>query len=123
MESRFQDLESITVADIQAAVERNDPAELALVPVTVALVAQDLELAMDICCRLAVHDDPAVRGNAIVSLGHLARRFRSLDELRVKPLLEAALRDDNDGVRSLAKSAADEAHQFLHWTISGHTYG
>lgn len=123
MSDRFQDLASFTAADVDAAIGRNDLAELALVPITVALLAQDLAMATDICCRLAVHEDPAVRGNAIASLGHLARRFRVLDERRVRPLLEAGLRDPDAYVRSNAKSAADEAHQFLHWTIAGHVYG
>lgn len=123
MARRFQDLDHVTAADIEAAVRRNDPAELPLVPVTTALVAEDAALAMDTCCRLALHADPSVRGNAIVSLGHLARRFRSLDERRVKPLLEAALVDPDETVRALAKSASDEVHQFLHWTIAGHIFG
>ena len=122
MHQRFQDLTAITAADVEAALGRSDPAELALMPITVALLAQDLVLASDVCCLLATHADPLVRGNAIASLGHLARRFRSLDEQRIKPLLESALRDAEDSVRSSAKSAADEVHQFLHWTIAGHVY-
>jgi hypothetical protein len=123
MTDRFQDLSSFTSADVDAAIGRNDPAELALVPITVALLAQDLALAVDTCCRLAAHVDPAVRGNALASLGHLARRFRALDESRVRPLLESGLSDPDAGVRLNAKSAADEVHQFLHWKISGHVYG
>jgi HEAT repeat protein len=123
MALRFQDLESFTAADVEAALQRNDPSELALVPITAALLARDVALAMDVCCRLARDPAPPVRGSAVVSLGHLARRFGMLDEHRVRPLLEEALRDPDEGVRSLAKSAADEVHQFLHWTIAGHTYG
>lgn len=123
MSDRFQDLTSFTAADVEAAIRRNDLGELALVPITVALLAKDLSLATDICCLFAVHADPAVRGNAFASLGHLARRFRDLEESRVRPLLESGLRDPDAGVRSNAKSAADEAYQFLHWTISGHVYG
>jgi hypothetical protein len=64
-----------------------------------------------------------VRGNALASLGHLARRFRSLDEQAVKPVIEAALGDTDEYVRVHAQSAADEIHQFLHWNIQGHKYG
>jgi len=123
MPVRFQDLDSFTQADIEAALARNDPEELALVSVTAALLAREADLAADVCCRLARSTDPAVRGNAVVSLGHLARRFRRLDESCVKPLLEEALQDADGTVRALAKSAADEVHQFLHWQIAGHAYG
>ena len=120
---RFQDLEQFTNDDIEAAIRRNAPDELPLVPIVIALSSNDRVLAMTVCVRLAPHPDPAVRGNAVMSLGHLARRFGVLDELLVKPLIEQALLDKNEQVRCMAKSAADEIHQFLHWTISGHVYG
>ncbi len=120
---KFQDLSSFTAADVRAAIERNDRSELPLVPVTVAMLSPDLGLAMEVCIELATSGNSAVRGNALISLGHLARRFRSLDEARVRPLIEAALRDPDSSVRALAKSAADEIHQFLHWSIAGHQYG
>jgi uncharacterized protein (DUF111 family) len=123
MQQRFQDLETFTSRDIEEAIDRNAPDEIALVPLTVAMLSEDGAAAMRVCVRLARHEDPRVRANALISLGHLARRFRSLDEAVVKPLVEEGLRDADDAVRILAKSAADEIHQFLHWTIAGHTYG
>jgi HEAT repeat protein len=120
---RFQDLSTVTDADIEAAIARDDPNELPLVPLTVTLLTADPAAAAAVCSRLAGHEDPRVRANAIVSLGHLARRFRSLDEKQVRPVIEAGLRDDDEGTRSAALSAADEIHQFLHWTFPGHTYG
>ena len=123
MQQRLQDLASFTPQDIEAAIARNAPDEIPLVPLTVAMLSDDGTAAMHVCVRLARHDDPQVRANALISLGHLARRFRSLDEALVKPLVEEGLRDPDDAVRILAKSAADEIHQFLHWAIAGHVYG
>jgi len=120
---KFQDLEHFTIDDITAALRRNDPDELQLVSLTVALAATDPDAAVPVCLRLCSHTDKRVRGNALVSLGHLARRFRSLDEVSVKPLIEDGLKDPDEYVRLSAKSAADEIHQFLHWTIAGHAYG
>ncbi len=120
---KFHDLSSYTEDDVRAAIERNDIDELSLVPVTVAMLSPDLGPAMEVCIRFAASSEAPVRRNSLISLGHLARRFRSLDESRVKPIIEAALRDPDDSVRAFAKSAADEIHQFLHWTIAGHTYG
>ncbi len=120
---KFQDLDHFTSDDITAAIERNVPSELKLVPIIVAIVSDDPSAAADVCITLCSHHDTLVRGNAILSLGHLARRFRSLDEALVKPLLERALQDPDEYVRTSAKSAADEIHQFQHWIIAGHKYG
>jgi hypothetical protein len=121
--TRFQDLSAITAADLEAAIDRNDPDELVLVPITAALLAEDPIPVIDACVRLSRHAVPRIRANAIVSLGHLARRFRSLDEQQVRPVIEAGLRDDDEVTRSSAQSAADEIHQFLHWTFPGHVFG
>lgn len=123
VKKRFQDLERFTTSDIDAAIERNDPHELQLVSVTVALACPDRTAAQDACLKLSRHAHNKVRGNAIMSLGHLGRRFRTLDEQAVKPLVESALRDADEYVRTRAKSAADEIHQFLGWSIAGHVYG
>ncbi len=120
---RFQDLSHFTHNDIEAAIERNDPHELQLVSVTVALACPDPTAAQDACLKLSRHTHNKVRGNAVMSLGHLGRRFRTLDEQAVKPLIESALRDADEYVRTRAKSAADEIHQFLGWSIAGHVYG
>jgi len=122
MNKRFQDLDTITENDIQAVFQRNDSAELVLVSVSIALISPDLDIAQDACIRLCSHSSPLVKGNALVSLGHLARRFRQLDELRVKPIIEEALEDTNEYICSSAQSAADEIHQFLGWTFKGHEY-
>jgi HEAT repeat protein len=123
VKTRLQDLEHFTAADIDAAIKRNDLDELLLVSVTVALVHPDQLAAQDVCLRLSLHAHNKVRGNAVMSFGHLARRFRALDEQTVKPIIEAALNDEDDYVRTHAKSAADEIHQFLGWNIAGHEFG
>ena len=120
---KLQDLETFSQQDVKAAILRNDPAELELVAITVALSDLDIYFVQSICIGLVSHLNSHVRGNALVSLGHLARRYRMLDEQSVKPLIESALVDTHGYVRLCAKSAADEVHQFLHWDISGHIFG
>jgi HEAT repeat protein len=121
--TRFQDLATFTLDDVRAAIARNSPDELPLVPLTVAMISADLAPALEVLIELAGAENALVRGNALISLGHLARRFRALDEARVRPLIETGLADPDASVRALAKSAADEIHQFLHWTFAGHVYG
>lgn len=120
---KFQDLERFTTGDIDAAIERNEPNELQLLSVTVALACPDQATAQDVCLKLSRHAHNKVRGNAVISLGHLARRFRHLDERIVKPVIESSLNEQDEYVRTRAKSAADEIHQFLGWDITGHVYG
>lgn len=120
---RLQDLEQFSQDDVEAAILRNEPDELKLVPVTVALAFPNHNFAEAVCVRLFSHYDPKVRGNSLISLGHLARQFHVLDESVVKPLIERGLCDEDEYVRVHAKSAADEIHQFLHWQIEGHVYG
>jgi hypothetical protein len=123
MKRKFQDLAAFTIDDIDAALTRNDPGELVLLSITVALSFPDLARAQEVCVRLSTYEDPKIRGNAVAALGHLARRFRKLDDTRVKAIIESALQDADEYVRVHAKSAADEIHQFLGWDIEGHVYG
>jgi hypothetical protein len=122
MIKKFQDLDTITVKDVNAALFREDPAELELVSVTMALSDLDFNFTQSVCLQLSSSNYSKIRGNALVSLGHLARRYRMLDEQAVKPIIESALLDSDEYVRVSAKSAADEIHQFLHWNIQGHVY-
>ena len=123
MRDRLQDLDIITEKDVNAALLRNDPEELKLASLTLALSDLDFNFTQTVCIRLCSSENGRVRGNALVSLGHLARRFRHLEEQAVKPIVEAGLQAADGYVRMSAKSAADEIHQFLHWQISGHQYG
>jgi hypothetical protein len=123
MTNRIQDIDNITADDVSAALSRNDPDELQFVAITVALTFADRAFIQQVCTLLSSHGDRKVRGNALTSLGYLARRFRKLDEQKVKPVIESALLDSDGMVREIAKSAADEIHQFLHWDIAGHKYG
>ena len=120
---KFQDLPEITVQEVHNAIKRNDPDELQFVSLTLALSDLDVQFTESVCIQLCSSTSSRVRSNALVSLGHLARRFRSLDEGVVKPVIEKALIDMNEEVRLSAKSAADEIHQFLHWHMAGHVYG
>jgi hypothetical protein len=123
MSKMFQDLEQFSAGDVAAAVERNDPEELQLVSITIALSGPDQRLAEETCLTLSASAHRKVRAHAVMSLGYIARRFRRLDEQRVKPVIEAALVEPDEYVRTHAKAAADEICQFLHWDIRGHVYG
>jgi hypothetical protein len=123
MMKKFQDLDTFTEGDVEEALGRNADDEISLVPLTIALAATDPAYAQQVCLKLAADPRAIVRGNALASLGHLARRFRSLDILPVKRVIEAGLVDNDEYVRLSAKSAADEICQFLGWSFQNHVYG
>jgi hypothetical protein len=100
-----------------AAFERDDPLELQLLILEVALESSEREWAEWACTQLAKHRNANVRGNALVGFGHLARRFGRLDPNRVKPLIESALHAHNEHIREHAESAADDVNTFLSWQV------
>lgn len=107
-----------TEADIEAALVRNDPAEVLYVPVLVSMDPPDCAWAEAVCVRLAVHPDAWVRANAIRGFGHLARTCQRLNESIVRTLVEAGLCDSTAEVRAGAQDATDDIRTFLGWATS-----
>lgn len=102
-------------AKVEAMLARGSPAELLYVPIVVSLDPPDCAWAYEVCLRLASHDDVQVRSNAILSFGHLSRTCSALNEAQVRPLLEAALGDNDARVRANAETAASDIAHFLNW--------
>lgn len=105
------------IADVEAAIARDLADELLHVPLRVSLDPPDCAWAQDVCLRLASHPHFNVRGNAVLGFGHLARTCGALDEARVKPVVEAALRDPDAYVRGQADAAAGDIEHFLGWRL------
>jgi hypothetical protein len=116
---QYQRPPDITAEEAQAAIARDDPAELCMVPISVSMYHEDLEWSEAICIRLSTHRDATVRGNAVLGFGHLSRRFRKLDEGVVRPIIEKALIDADPYVRGQAHAAADDVAHFLGWKVKG----
>jgi len=100
---------------VEAAFDRDDPRELGDLALEIALDADEREWAQACCAELARHRNANVRGNALVGLGHLARRFGQLDPQRIKRAVSIGLWDRSDYVRKQAKSAAEDLATFLGW--------
>ena len=99
----------------EATLERDDPVELMDWILEFTAESGDRELAENCCARLARHRNAMVRGNAMLGLGHLARRFGRLDAHRIKRLVDTALHDGSEYVREQARSAAEDLRTFLAW--------
>ncbi len=89
----------------QEALVRNDCDALARVVIAVSLHDPDERFAEELRIRLSGHEHEMVRGNSVLGLGHVARRFGTLDTLRSKPIIEAALKDQSEYVRGQAWAA------------------
>ena len=115
---KYEVIEPRSKEEVETAISRDDPNELQYAVVSAALYSDDPNWAEGVCLRLAGHEYFNVRGNAILGFGHIARIHRHLNEGQVKPVIEAALRDESDYVRSQANATADDVEFFLKWKVN-----
>lgn len=102
-------------ARAEAAIERDEPTELADLAPEIGREAESRDWAQSCCVQLARHRSAEVRAGAIVGFAHLARRFGHLDPGRVRRLVDVALHDPSPVVRHRAADAADDLRTFLGW--------
>ena len=114
---KYEAIPVSTKNEIESAISQDDPEELLYMVLLAALDSDDPMWAEDVCARLSKHEHFNVRGNAILGFGHIARIHKKLTESTVKPLIEAALKDESEYVRGQANDAADDAEFFLKWKI------
>ena len=113
---KYVPIDPMSREDVEAVLARGNPEELLRAVLAVALHDEDNAWATSICLRLASHNHFNVRGNAILGLGHLARRYCYLDPA-ARGIIEAGLQDDDPYVRGQADAAADDVEHFLGWEI------
>ncbi len=111
---RYEPIPEMTRAEIDSAILRDDSELLVYAALSAALYDEDPQWAEDICVRLASHHHANVRGNAIMGFSHIARIHGTLN-IRVKPLIERALRDEDSHVRAQADDTMDDVELFLKW--------
>lgn len=114
---KYESVPEMARGDVEGALLRNDPAELLIVSLSVAMHSGDAAWAASVCLRLATHSHANVRGNAVLALGHLARLHSRLDRAAL-PVVESALQDPEPYVRGQANAAADDLEHFLGWRFA-----
>jgi hypothetical protein len=112
---RYVNIEPTALSIAEAALASGNSHAAALAVVAVGLHCGDLGAAVEFLARAAESDDPAIRGNAVLCFGHLARRFRQLPMNPAKRLVEQGLVDRDQWVRGQANSAAEDIEHFLGW--------
>ncbi len=108
----YRDIDPITRAEAGAVLERDDPDELRVAVLAVALHEEDRAVAEAYALRLATHPHAGVRGCAVMGLGHIARLFGALSP-DARAVVWAALEDTDDHVRSYARNASDDVEIFV----------
>lgn len=77
----------------------------------------DYGFAQSMCIELLKMEDEIIRGNAVIGLAHIARRFKKLDKRIVKPYLLRELRE-NVGCRDLIVESINDINMYLDWNIA-----
>ena len=95
--------------------EAGDGISAAKALIGLALNSSTLAPAIEVSLTAAQASDPLVRGNALLSFGHLARRFGQLPRVPIYDLVAHGLLDADGHVRGRADAAADDLEQFLGW--------
>lgn len=85
--------------------------ELKRLLISVSLHSQDQVYAERLCAMCSTHADEEVRGNAIIGLGHIIRRFGFLTESS-KQIIKLSLMDESAYVRSHSYSAQEDVELF-----------
>jgi len=101
--------------EIEAVIAEGDEEELLGIVIELAMAGEDVEWTQDRLLELAIHPSTDVRGNALVGFAHLADRFGALDEARVRPAIEAGLRDAKQHVSEQAEAAREALRTSLGW--------
>ena len=113
--SVYREIPKLSRAEIERAIADNDVEALKIAAISASMYGGDYEWAENLCIRLFEHDDVTVRGNAVLSFGHIASVFGALNEVLVKPIIERALKDPEEYVRGQAQDAVDDTKWFLKW--------
>jgi hypothetical protein len=112
---RYESIEPVSLTTAESALSAGDLDQLRRAVVAVGLYETDVASAVQFLLRAASHPDSIIRGNTLLSFGHLARRFGKLEERSIRPFVERGLFDRDEFLRGQAHAAADDLAHFLGW--------
>lgn len=102
---------SLTCLDRLLSSEKDDEVERALL--SLVFHDADTDQVLGKIFDLALSDRPAVRGTAILCLGHAARIHKAIPSHPTLEIIKSGLTDANDYVRGHAISAAEDIEMFV----------
>jgi hypothetical protein len=95
--------------------DRGDRLGFAKSLVALALHCENPSDVLQLVQLAAVDPDPTVRGNALVSIAHLSRRFKASDEAVIRPIVQRGFTDPDWYVKGHARTAAEDLAHFEGW--------
>lgn len=112
---KYVPIPKFTQAEMEKAIVEGDIEKLIYVPLFASLYYKDRNFAEKVCIELSVHPNSNVRAMAIEGFEHLARIDGKLNKDIVKPIIENALKDKDEFVRSNAEQTRDATKQYFRW--------
>jgi hypothetical protein len=107
-----------TKVEIETAFAEDNIEKLIYVSLFTSLYYEDRNYAEEVCIKLANHSNSCVRAMAIESFEHIARIDKKLNKEIIKPIIEKALKDEDEFVRQKAEDAQDGIKHFLKWKFN-----
>jgi hypothetical protein len=105
-------------SEMETIIAQDNIEQLMYVPLFASLYFEDRDFAYKVCVELASHPNINVRGCAIEGFEHIARIDGKLDKNVVMPIIERALLDENEFVKSKADDCKDGIEHFLKWKFN-----
>lgn len=109
---KYEEVTERTPQEVWALIAEGEVERISEAIIGVALHGTHMDEAVAICLTLADHAVPEVHGNAILGLGHLARRFNDALSAEAIESVKRALKDEDDYVRGQANAAWDDITHF-----------
>jgi hypothetical protein len=124
--NQYRELPSAEAADVTQMLSTGDYRGAAVALVGYALSTDRPGQAWELMLQCSEHADDQIRGNAILCMGHLARRFGNattegpIDPERVVPIIERGLQDNSDWVSGHAWDTASDVLVYCGWQVNGY---
>jgi len=109
----YKEPEKMTKEQILAVLQSNDVAAIENALVSLVFFEEDFEFAKKLIFNYAKNSDEAIRGTAILCIGHLARIHKNLPIEITIEIIEGALKDNSHYVREQAESAASDINVYI----------
>ncbi|MBM5598270.1 hypothetical protein D8Y16_14210 [Listeria seeligeri] len=117
MERNYYSLPKLTEKEEVLEVLKNGTyEEIMILPLSLGEFFPDWKFAQNTCLKLAEHEDPAIRANAILGIAYIARNKRILEKKLVKPVILRELKENTD-YQWRIQDAIDDIAIFLKWKI------
>lgn len=117
MERIYKHVEEYSDQEIIEILDRQEVEELKYLSLSVGMYHHNWKYAQDICLKLAQHENPNIRANAILGIAHVARTKRKLDKRLVKPIILKELRENKENNGTILDAISD-INLFLKWNLA-----